>query len=397
MSQAEHPHPLVLTIATRGFLDRIAVLADSLKKHHPDVRLRCYLIESDATDADTCGDRFDVVPVGDLDLPARDHFLFQYTPFELCCALKPYCLLHALDGGAERALFLDGDMFVAQPFLTDLDAEWMNGILATPHLRTPDVETDFVYFLRTGHFNAGFLGARNTPEARSLLSWWAERVEKHCYRDYYGGILEDQRWLDMAIALFDGTDVLRHLGINVAHWNLHECEFSQNGECLMAAPGTPLCLFHFSTFQHPGLTGHEMVSPDIPQPIVELGAMYADLLASAVESCPPASPYSFGQFADGSEISPAMREAVRLGRLDTNINPFENPTAVAAVLPKDAPESIFETRTDYHVAASRAAAERLPRLEQELWEARNRLQRIEQHPVIGRLLRLWRRLANPNL
>jgi len=125
--------------------------------------------------------------------------------------------------------------------------------------------------------------------------------------------------------------------------------------------------------------------------------MYADLLASAVESCPPASPYSFGQFADGSEISPAMREAVRLGRLDTNINPFENPTAVAAVLPKDAPESIFETRTDYHVAASRAAAERLPRLEQELWEARNRLQRIEQHPVIGRLLRLWRRLANPNL
>ena len=199
MSQAEHPHPLVLTIATRGFLDRIAVLADSLKKHHPDVRLRCYLIESDATDADTCGDRFDVVPVGDLDLPARDHFLFQYTPFELCCALKPYCLLHALDGGAERALFLDGDMFVAQPFLTDLDAEWMNGILATPHLRTPDVETDFVYFLRTGHFNAGFLGARNTPEARSLLSWGAERVEKHCYRDYYGGILEDQRWLDMPL------------------------------------------------------------------------------------------------------------------------------------------------------------------------------------------------------
>jgi len=385
----------IITISTRSYLDRVSVLADSLSRHHPDARLTCYLAESAADEADSRGGLFDVVTVENLDIPNRNHFFFQYTAFELCCALKPFCLLHELNAGHKMVLFLDADMFVTAPFL-DIVESRSGDVILTPHVRRPDIPVDFHYFLKTGHFNAGFVGVRNTEGAREMLEWWRDRLRKDCYQDYMGGVLDDQGWLDMAAALFDAHSALRHPGINVAHWNLHECEFSKRGDALFAGD-VPLCLFHFSTFLYPGLTKHQMVSNTVPDPVEELAARYDRLLKKVRTNSPAASPYSFATFTNGEEITPAMREAVRTGLIPDEINPFSSPDVVQNALPKGDPDSILKGRADYLFASRQLQQEEIERMKPRLWLAENQLARIKSHPVIGRLLRFWKRFINPGL
>lgn len=371
-------------------------MADSLKKHHPDVRLRCYLVESDITAEDSRNNRFDVVSLDVLNIPNPKHFLFQYTAFELCCALKPFCILHELENEIDAVLFLDADMFVCAPLLDELEKR-EGDILLTPHLRRPEMNVDFHYFLRTGQYNAGFIFARNTNPAKDLLEWWRDRLEKDCYRDYMGGVLDDQGWLDMAVALFDAVKPLRHLGINVAHWNMHECDFSKSGEQIFAAPDIPLCLFHFSTFQYPGLTKHKTVSDSVPPIIDELASGYGKLLAEADNNFKPFCSYSFAAFSDGGQITPAMREAVRLGRIPLDINPFENHDKVKQALPAGEPEEILNGRMDHLFASMKIRCADLDSTKKRLWKAENHLQRIEGHPVLGPILRFWRRFVNKEL
>ncbi len=392
-----------ITIATRGFLGRVAVLADSLSRHHPGSRLTCYLVENTAAPGD---DRdCQIIPIRDLDIPGFDHFCFQYTPFELCCALKPYCLLHTMRHTSAAVIYLDADMLVTHPFEDVLRQAWQHDVLVTPHLRRPTVKTDFRYFLRAGQYNAGFLGVRDTPRAHAFLGWWRDRLARDCYRDYLGGILDDQTWLDMAVALFEGIDKLHHTGINTAHWNLHECDFHREGETLVANDGEPLCLFHFSSFSHPGLTRHERLPGPIPAEIDALADDYRQQLATATAvSSATATPHAFERFSDGSPITPAMREAVRLCRIPEEINPFEHPGIVQAALPAGAPDSILNGRVDYQFAALKDRCEiqtrklvDLDQTKQRLWNAENRLQRLSQHPLFGPLLRFWNQHVNSAL
>lgn len=403
MQNPELDHFHYITIATRGFLGRVAVLAESLSRHHPGSRLTCYLVENEVQPGD---DRHcQIIPIRDLGIPGFDHFCFQYTLFELCCALKPHCLLHALRHTSAPALYLDADMLAIHPFEDVLRKVWQHDVLVTPHLRRPTVKTDFRYFLRAGQYNAGFLGVRDTPCAKALLTWWRDRLARDCYRDYLGGILDDQTWLDMAVSLFDGVDKLHHSGINTAHWNLHECDFHRKGDTLMANDGEPLCLFHFSSFSHPGLTRHERLPGTIPADIDALADDYRQQLATASDgTVSTAIPHAFERFVDGTPIMPAMREAVRLGRVPDEINPFKHPVMVQAALPANDPDSILNGRVDYQFAALKDRCEiqsrklvDLDQTKQRLWNAENRLKRLSQHPVFGPLLRFWSRHVNRTL
>ncbi|MEE8115403.1 MAG: hypothetical protein V3T23_13745, partial [Nitrososphaerales archaeon] len=69
-----------------------------------------------------------------LPLPGGRRFLFKYTAFELCCALKPYAIKHALQrSGVTHLVYLDSDVLVISPFWNDLEAAWRtHPILLTP-------------------------------------------------------------------------------------------------------------------------------------------------------------------------------------------------------------------------------------------------------------------------
>jgi hypothetical protein len=365
-----------VTLSTRSRLAESAVLARSLEAVHPGVPRLLVLVEREVTANDrTCG--WEVLPVGSLALPGGPRFLFQYPPFELCCALKPYALAAALAlPGTAGAVYLDGDMLAVAPFLDLVEAAWRDAdVWLTPHLHTPAPAPDYAPLLHTGSYNAGFLAVAGGVEGRRFLDWLRERLARDCVQDFRNGLFVDQKWLDLAVALFPGVRPLAYAGLNLGHWNLHEHRFEECSDGSILLDGVvPLALFHFSGLTPDGLSRHG-AGGAVPPSILALADRYRRAVAFKASTFHREAPYTYGRYADGAPIPPAHREAVRLGRS-------------AAADP-------FRARSDLE-AASAGLVPPLPNGTEAL-AADLQLRRLLAHPLIGRVWRFWKHWVNHDL
>jgi hypothetical protein len=98
----------------------------------------------------------------------------------------------------------------------------------------------------------GFLGVSDTEQGRAFLNWWSDRCREACRWDVPNGLHFEQRWLDLAPALFPDHDRVRDPGFNLAHWNLPEVQVWREGERFLHAEGV-CSFFRFSgyRFDHP--------------------------------------------------------------------------------------------------------------------------------------------------
>src|SRR5205085_860129 len=107
-------------------------------------------------------------------------FLFQYTPFELSCAAKPYLMAHLVAKyNAAKVVYFDGDMMVLDS-LRDLERLLdRHSIVLTPHLTAPyedDRHPSELAILRSGTFNMGFCAVATGKTAAAFLSWWQKHL-----------------------------------------------------------------------------------------------------------------------------------------------------------------------------------------------------------------------------
>jgi hypothetical protein len=376
-----------ISIATRNFLPNIAVLAQSLRKHHPDHKLLCYLVEDMVLPSDSFDGLFNIVPIQELALPGGPNFIFQYSAFELCCALKPYAIMDQLVRfKASAVVYLDADMYLCSPLIPVLQENWKNGsILLTPHLLDTSDNADFAVLSRAGIYNAGFLAFSNCSETKEMLNWWQTRCRHDCYVDSRGGIFVDQRWLDLAVGIFPCISILRNAGINVGYWNIHEKSFSRINSQIIINNQVPLCLFHFSGFVEPRLSkflNTESLQQGIPDIVQNLASDYAKHLNRAGLKTGPLLEYSFSRFTNRMLITPEMREVIRLGLVECE-NPFHENEVIISMLSPDNLDIVLNTRADYLV--------------EHYQKIKEHLSRLRRHPVIGRVWRLWRVFVNPNI
>ena len=239
------------TVATRSFLPQARVLFDSLRAVHPEARLLLLFVGRDR------GDTFlpewtDVNVVGVrrlVDEEEERRLRRRYTIAELCFALKPRLLLHAIDRIAERAVYLDSDIFVYSRFDEVFVTLERSSIALTPHLDTPLPDDGMLpsdmTILRSGSFNLGFVAATASAGARAVLEWWDRRVRRWGFVAPEAGYQGDQKWMDLAASMFPGVAVVRDPGCNVAYWNLHSRSLAASGGAI-AVQGAPLVFFHFS-------------------------------------------------------------------------------------------------------------------------------------------------------
>lgn len=367
--------PQFVTVCTRSRLAGAAVLARSLESVHPGIPRILFLAERGVEAGDrACG--WDTRPAAALPLPDPERFLFQYEPLQLCCALKPFALETVLsETGAAGAVYLDGDMLALAPFLDLVEAAWRDAdVWITPHLRKAESASDFYPFLRMGIYNAGFMAVRNAVDGLRFLRWLEQRLMRDCIQDAAKGLFDDQKWLDLAAAVCPGVRPLRYAGINAGHWNLHEFAFEEKGDGILMDGALPLALFHFSGLAPHALSRHAGPAP-APPAIEALAGRYRKDLAEKHAQFPSDSPYSLGCFADGAEILPAQREAVRTGRAKT-FRPFEDRAEVEA-----AAAGLTPPARSYGEAAA----------------ADLHMRRLRAHPVIGRVWRFWKRWVNHDL
>jgi hypothetical protein len=171
--------------------------------------------------------------------------------------------------------------------------------------------------LRYGGYNLGFAAARRSDEAIRMLRWWEDRCLTRGFHSPPDGFFVDQKFMDLASMFFDGVKPVRHPGLNVAYWNLHERPMHQQGQRYMVGD-VPLIFFHFSGFvfqpnaeQRDWITKYpcDLTLQDRPElrPILE---DYRQRLVDNGHATRKSISYTFARFDNGCEIPKLVRRLV---------------------------------------------------------------------------------------
>ncbi len=311
----------ICTVVTGNYLHFARALVRSIRRFHPEISITVCVVDHASRLPELDDPHTSFVFADQLQLSAWPRFRFQYSAFELSCALKPAIIKHCLSRpGISRTIYLDADIQLYQrldPFLRDTRA---SSIALTPHLLTAVVGGESEVMRRlvvhSGVYNAGFLSVRRTNSGCAFLDWWQSILVKSSIVDAMRGMYVDQRPLDLVPGLFDGVEIVRQIGFHLAYWNLHEDRLFADGDTYRLGCGNNLTLFHFS--------GIDPEDPDVLSKYVDpsnvsddsavraLVANYVNDLNACDRSQYERLPYGFAQLSDGTEIVDAWREAIRM-------------------------------------------------------------------------------------
>jgi len=306
------------TSATYSYLDRVRVLGETLKRHHPDwVLWLCLPDEAPPGLAlDHAEEAFNhVVRVNELGIEDLSRWIFEHDIVELCTAVKGPMLCKLLDGGADKVIYLDPDIALFSDLSEVVALLDHRSCVLTPHQVEPDsdpvaIVDNEIGSLKHGIFNLGFLAVAGTKEGRRLAGWWRDRLLQFCFDDVPGGLFTDQRWCDHIPVFFNDVHILRDPGYNVASWNLSRRPISIEEDGTIRAAGQILRFFHFTKVTHVGEIMLERYSSGRIE-VFELLNWYRNRLQThAVAGLPPAW-WAYGRYADGTPVQPGHRLAFR--------------------------------------------------------------------------------------
>ncbi len=167
---------------------------------------------------------------------------------------KAALIARLLREGWSSVLYLDADTLVTGPLDRLLDPLKEDAsVVLTPHLKQLAIgavgSAQFEMLLcAVGTFNAGVVGVCNSAQGIEFADWWASRLIERCEVDIAAGVAYDQRWLDLAPALFDQVKVIREPGLNVGYWNFYDSQIGlRDGQVVL--DGRRVSLLHFSGFE----------------------------------------------------------------------------------------------------------------------------------------------------
>lgn len=348
----------IVTIVTRDYLAYARALIRQCARHEPGVDR--FVVVADRLPAAAVADVPDAaVLFGDeLGVERWPRYAFQYTPFELACALKPHAISHLMTGrGYQEIVYLDADMALYGPLSPVWKALERDSVVLTPHLHRPMPEggpqPHESLFTLSGAFNGGLCAVRDTDAGRSFTRWWMSMLKRYCISDPSAGMFVDQRWLCLVPGLFPEVGISRHAGVNAGHWSLLQSAWESRSTGADSTSGIRV--------------------DEIPCLKRLVDRFHSDVHAAGWAEC-VAWGCSLEKLGDGTPIRREWREAIR--REEPGFADIENPFDVSAHadLPTRfrAIEPIaHQWRHDWQVA----------------WE--------RERSVSARLRRIWQRVSGP--
>jgi hypothetical protein len=307
------------TSITYSYLDRARVLAESVKKHHPDWEM-CLLLSDDPPPGvriDWANENFDrAVNSSELGIEDWRSWRFGHDIVELCTAVKGPMMARLLSEGYDAVIYLDPDTTVFAPLVDVMDMLRHHAVVLTPHLVDQELSTEGILdneigSLKHGVYNLGFVAVRNVPEGRRFGDWWRARLLEYCQDDVPNGLFTDQRWCDLVPALFDGVGVLRNSGYNAASWNLATRPIRFDSDGRIHAGRHPLRFFHFTKVSSAGEMMLERYAYGHTE-VFELLRWYRTRLNHHRLEGLPQGWWAYGTYDDGEKIAKPHRLTWRI-------------------------------------------------------------------------------------
>lgn len=188
--------------------------------------------------------------LNDLNDDLSQAIIRKYTGNQLRWSCKPLFLKKLLESGYEKVIYVDNDIAFfgsPEPLFEKLNDK---SILLTPHFYPADPTKDQIWMeanFRVGLYNGGFIGVNHS--AIPAMEWWAEACLYNVKKAYRRGLFDDQKYLDLMPVLYDGTEILKHKGCNVAGWNILTSPRSIDKNGVVTLNGQwPLVFVHFNYY-----------------------------------------------------------------------------------------------------------------------------------------------------
>jgi hypothetical protein len=147
----------------------------------------------------------------------------------------------------QELVYVDNDIAFFGEFYFLFEALKTHNILLTPHNYPRDplsnqnwLEANF----RVGLYNAGFVGANK--KSVSSLEWWSKCCLYRCEKNYFRGLFDDQKYLDLMPIIDSSTKVLEHKGCNLAGWNLSICTRGEESNEIKINSNWEVIFIHFN-------------------------------------------------------------------------------------------------------------------------------------------------------
>lgn len=308
------------TSFTYAYLSRALVLARSVRRRHPDWTLWAIMVDKPPpgfSDDVAWRAAFDhiVDPSGWFGDEWR-RWIFKHDVVEACTAVKGHALVHILEQGADKVVYLDPDISIFHD-LSEIERRLDHAsILLTPHQAEPNTTPEEIHdneitSMKYGIFNLGFIAVRNDNNGRAMARWWAGRLYEACYDDVPNGIFTDQKYCDHVPGLFDNVEVLRDPGYNVASWNLSRrlLTIAKDGTILINEK-YPLRFYHFTKINSEGDVMTDRYAKGRTA-VFEVWNWYKRAIVAAEVPGVPKRYWAYGQYEDGVPIPKDARVTFR--------------------------------------------------------------------------------------
>jgi hypothetical protein len=319
------------SVITSSYLPYARVLAESFHEHNAGARFVVLLVD-DHEQRIGQDEPFRVVRPDDIGISEYELDLrgLMYTPTELVCSLRPALLRHLLAEGASAAILMDADGYIYGDLQPIAERARLSGTLLTPHFlvaHPPPGAWDSLELvqIRYGVMNGGFLAVG--PQSMAFLDWLDTRLERHCVNVPELGLYLDQRWLDLAVALFP-HEVLKDPGCNVMCLNLHYRDVMWH-EDRPRMPDGPLRYFHFLLGfdpEHPErICNQEFARRWLPYLDERPGALrlareYAQRLLAHGSVQARSGPQHYDTLPGGQAVDRHIRAAYRRGVIEAELS-----------------------------------------------------------------------------
>ena len=318
---------VVFTVCNLKYLPKALVLARSV--YETSKLTTSILIFDKEQELDLNEDYIDIAWIENV---ADDDFkflAFKYNVIELSTAFKPFYAKKLLEN-YDKVIFLDPDIKVYSNLEIIEENLEKECFLLTPHLInvSPNFQEN-LSLQKFGFFNLGFFALKRSEKAKKVLDWWWEQNRHYCFIETHTGAFDDQAWMSLAPHYFPFIKSLKHPGMNVGWWNLHErkihIEIPQ-----IKVNDYPLIFFHFSNYgDKNNLTAKIVpIGTNSQKNLLWLAKDYSEeLLKNNLKL--KTSRYSYNYFNDGSFINPLLRRAYASNSkyFETFGDPFMKPIA----------------------------------------------------------------------
>lgn len=236
------------TICTSAYFPVVKALFGSLQHWEPGAGLQVLIVDNNTHHSEGS---LQVLQPEDLSntllfLEIKNKYAAAH-PDHFRWALKPLLIGYLLEKGYTKVIYADPDLYFVGAFDFLFDLLNTNAVLLTPHWADLDITGNpdsVLSVMKGGIFNAGFFGA--APSGLPAVECWAELCHYKIEKKPGLGLYDDQKYLDLLPAQFDGIHMLKHRGCNLAAWNIQSCRRELiNGRLLINKSFEPVFI-HFT-------------------------------------------------------------------------------------------------------------------------------------------------------